>query len=197
MAENLPGRLVVVSGPSGAGKTTILERVLTDCPVPLVRSVSATTRPPRPGERYGVDYHFLSPDDFQSRRQRGDFLECFEVFGRGCWYGTLWSQITPSLQAGKWVVLNIDVNGARAVMERHPQAITIFVRPSSIEELGRRLVSRGTDSQQAIQRRLQQASEELACAPRYQYQVINDDIDQAVAHICSILTEQWEADRHD
>jgi guanylate kinase len=197
MAKNPAGRLVVVSGPSGAGKTTVLERVLAECRVPLVRSVSATTRPPRAGERDGVDYQFLSPEDFQARRQRGEFLECFEVFGRGCWYGTLWSQITPSLQAGKWVVLNIDVQGARTVMERDPRAITIFVRPSSIEELRRRLVGRGTDSQQAIQRRIEQASEELACAPRYQHQVINDNIDQAVSHICKILTDQWEADRHD
>ena len=84
--------------------------------MPLVRSVSATTRPPRSGETDGVDYHFLSDDEFQLRRQRGDFLECFEVFGQGHWYGTLWSEVTTGLAAGKWVVLEIDVQGAQAVM---------------------------------------------------------------------------------
>jgi guanylate kinase len=82
-------------------------------------SVSATTRPPRPGEVDAVDYHFLTEDDFQSRRQRGEFLECFEVFGRGHWYGTLLSEVTPSLDAGKWVVLEIDVQGAISVMQRY------------------------------------------------------------------------------
>jgi len=106
------GRLVVISGPSGAGKTTLVERVFQKCPLPLVRSVSATTRPPRRGETNGVDYHFLSPEEFQARKNRGEFLECFEVFGRGYWYGTLSSEVATGLAAGKWVVLNIDVNGA-------------------------------------------------------------------------------------
>ena len=191
------GRLVVVSGPSGAGKTTVLERVVQRCPVPLVRSVSATTRPPRPGEVEGVDYHFLSPVEFQARRERGEFLECFEVFGRGSWYGTLWSEVTSGLEAGKWVALNIDVHGAAAVMDRFEDAITIFVRPSSTDELHRRLVGRGTETEEIIRQRLREADFELSLAHRYRYQVINDDVDQAVDAVCRILTDQWESSRND
>ena len=178
--------LVVVSGPSGAGKTTLL-RKLFERSGRLVSSISATTRPPRPGERDGVDYHFLSDEDFHRRRERGQFIECFEVFGRGYWYGTLESAVTPSLAAGKWVVLEIDVQGAMAVLERYPDALTIFVRPGSVDELERRLRSRGTESPDAIERRLQVARQELSCADRYRYQVLNDDIDRAVAEIVEIL----------
>ena len=130
---------MVVSGPSGVGKTTLVDRLFQTCPLPLVRSVSATTRSPRGEEADGVDYHFVSPERFQALRDEGQFLECFEVFGRGYWYGTLWSEVRAGIQAGKWVVLNIDVHGAAAVMERFADAITIFVRPSSLEELRRRL----------------------------------------------------------
>ena len=191
------GRLVVVSGPSGAGKTTVIQQAFARCPVPLTRSISATTRPARNGEVDGVDYHFLGSAEFDARRQRGEFLESFEVFGRGYWYGTLWSEVTAGLNAGNWVVLNIDVNGARAVMDRFPDAITIFVRPGSIDELRRRLVRRGTETEEAIQQRLQQADEELSQAHRYRYQIINDDLDRAVNEICKILTEHWEASRND
>lgn len=186
------GRLVVVSGPSGAGKTSVLQRVFGASSLPLVQSVSATTRPPRSGETDGVDYHFLSDEEFQVRRQRGDFLECFEVFGQGHWYGTLESEVTTGLAAGKWVVLEIDVQGALAVMKRFPDAITIFLRPSSRQELERRLRGRGTETEEAIQRRLARADRELAQADRYQYQVINDNMDQAVQELCGILTSHWE-----
>jgi guanylate kinase len=182
------GRLVVVSGPSGAGKTSVMQRVYRACPVPLVRSVSATTRPPRSGETDGVDYHFLSEAEFELRRKRGDFLECFKVFTPGHWYGTLRSEVATGLAAGKWVVLEIDVQGAGAVIGQFPDAVTIFLRPGTREELERRLRGRGTETEQAIQRRLAQADRELALAGRYQYQVVNDKMDQAVQDICRILT---------
>ena len=144
----------MVSGPSGAGKTSVMRRVYGTCNVPLVRSVSATTRPPRNGEIDGVDYHFVTNDEFQLRRKRGEFIECFEVFGQAYWYGTLRSEVASGLNAGKWVVLEIDVQGAAAVLRQFVDAITIFVRPSSREELERRLRGRGTESDQALRRRL-------------------------------------------
>ncbi len=185
------GRLVVVSGPSGAGKTTVMKRVYQRCRLPLKASVSATTRPPRPGEFNGNDYYFLTAEEFADRRQRGEFLECCEVFGRGYWYGTLRSEVTSGLEAGKWVVLEIDVQGAQAVALKYPDAITVFVRPSSWEELQRRLRHRGTETEEAIQRRLQQAKYELSQADQYRYVVINDEIDHAVEEICAILTHEF------
>jgi guanylate kinase len=144
-----------------------------------------------------LDYHFLTNEAFAVRRQGGDFIECFEVFGQTYWYGTLWSEVTTGLNAGKWVVLEIDVQGALAVVQRFPNAITIFLRPGSREELERRLRGRGTETEEAIRRRLAQADHELAQANRYRYQVINDDMDHAVQDICGILTNEWERDRHD
>jgi guanylate kinase len=190
MAGGSPGKLVVVSGPSGVGKTTVLKRLFARCPLPLKASVSATTRPARPGEKDGVDYHFLTPEEFHRRRRAGEFLECFEVFGQGAWYGTPFAEVTPSVAAGKWVVLGIDVQGAMAVVARYPQSITVFIRPSSLAELERRLRGRRTESEEALVGRLQRARNELALADRYQYQVVNDDVDQAVEEICDILMQR-------
>jgi len=192
----VPGRMIVVSGPSGAGKTTVLRGVFAKCRLPLVASVSATTRAMRPGEVDGKDYHFLSSDEFEIRRKKGEFLECFEVFGRGYWYGTLLSEISSGVEAGKWVVLEIDVQGALYLMQRHDDVISIFIRPSSRGELERRLRGRGTETEEAIQRRLNQADRELALADRYCYQVVNDDMERAVEEMCSILTQESEADRN-
>lgn len=183
------GRLVVVSGPSGVGKNTVLAKVFSNAPVRLKASVSATTRPPRSGEVDGLDYHFLSPEEFCARKRRGEFLECFEVFGGGTWYGTLLSEVAPSLEEGKWVVLNIDVQGAASVVQRYPDAITIFLKPGSMEVLEDRLRGRKTEGEEAMRRRLEQAQNELAQADRYQYQVVNDDVDRAAGQICDILTQ--------
>lgn len=190
MNQTPQGRVVVISGPSGAGKTTLLKRVFETCPLPLVPSVSATTRAPRPREVDGVDYHFLSRDEFAQRRGQGDFLECFEVYGRGDWYGTLKSEVTPSLAAGKWVVLEIDVQGTFAVLEHFPDAITIFVEPKSLEELERRLRERKTESEDALQRRLEVARRELASKDRYRFRVVNEDLDQAIKDMCDVLLSQ-------
>ena len=192
MAGPLRGKIVVISGPSGVGKTTVVRRLRECSPVPLGLSISATTRPPRSDEVDGVHYHFLTKQEFARIRQEGGFLECFEVFGRGHWYGTLWSEVAPSLEAGKWVVLGIDVHGAEAVVQRYPQAITIFLRPRSLEQLESQLRGRQTDTEESIQRRLREAQAELARAPLYQHQVINDTVDQTVQQICEILTQSGD-----
>ena len=121
------------------------------------------------------------------RREAGEFLESIEVFGRGHWYGTLWSEVRSSLPRGKWVILEIDVDGMMSVVERYPDVITIFIHCGGIDELERRLRARNTDSEEAIRRRLEVARHELAYQNRYRYQILNDDVDQSVRQICEIL----------
>src|SRR4051812_26382282 len=186
MAALNQGRVIVISGPSGAGKSTLVKQLLERCPR-LEPSVSATTRSPRPGEVDGRDYHFLSRDAFERRRAAGKFLECAEVFHGGSWYGTLSDEVAPRLAAGQWVVLEIDVAGAQSILRHYPNAVTIFVRPDSLEELERRLRSRGTETEAVIERRLATAKEELALADMYRYQVTNQTVDRAVDEILRIL----------
>ena len=188
MSAGSTSRLVVISGPSGAGKSTVVRQLLQACPLPLVLSVSATTRQPRRGELEGVDYFFLTPQQFAARRETGDFLECKEYAGN--WYGTLQSQVTAGLAEGKWVLLEIDVEGTLAVLEKHPEALTIFVHSGSVEELERRLRARNTESEEALQRRLATARQELAQKSRYRFEVINRDVPQAVREVCDILLRQ-------
>jgi guanylate kinase len=178
-------RLVVISGPSGAGKSTVVRELMTSCPLSLWLSISATTRKPRRGEQEGVDYFFLTPDQFNARRDAGDFLECKEYAGN--WYGTLQSQVSAGLAEGKWVILEIDVEGTMAVLDKHPDALTIFVHSGSVEELERRLRARNTESEEALARRLATARRELAQKDRYRYEVINRDVREAVREVCEIL----------
>ena len=185
----IPGNLIIISGPSGSGKSTVVQRLMVESELPLALSVSATTRPPRPGEENGRDYIFLTDEEFQAKRQAGEFLECKEVFGRGYWYGTLRNVVSTGLNKGKWVLLEIDVQGALAVLQGYPQAITIFVHPGSVAELEKRLRNRGTETQDSIQRRLDVASEELALRHHYTHEVINDEIDTTVQHLCKLLVQ--------
>jgi guanylate kinase len=182
-----PGQLVIISGPSGAGKSTVVRVLMDLCPLPLVLSISATTRPPRENETDGKDYHFLTEQNFKQRQQEGYFLECKEVFGRGYWYGTLRQAVTTGLQAGDWVILEIDVEGAASVMEEVPDVTTIFLHAGSMEELGQRLRSRGTDSEEAILRRLDVAQSEMARCNQYDHVVENADPVEAARDICEIL----------
>jgi guanylate kinase len=186
------GKLVIISGPSGAGKSTVVRQVLEECPLPLTLSVSATTRAPRSGESDGVDYYFLTREEFFRRRDNKEFLECKEVFGRGDWYGTLRGTVTAGLEQGKWVVLEIDVEGALSVLPQHPDAITIFVHCGSLEELQRRLRGRATESEASLERRLEVARQELALADRYRHTVINQTVSVAASEICGILKQYVE-----
>lgn len=186
-AEQGKGRLIVVSGPSGVGKGTLLRKVLRESGLPLTLSVSATTRPPRPGESDGGEYYFLSPEVFREKRENGEFLECFEVFQSGHWYGTLREEVETKRDAGHWVVLEIDVQGGLAVRERFPDAAMIFIRPKNRDVLKERLAKRGTESPDAAEKRLQQAITELDLADRYAYQVVNDDLDVASGELHKIL----------
>ena len=190
MPKNEPGKLVVLSGPSGVGKSTVVGEVLGQFPDRLRLSVSATTRPPRPNEQDGPHYHFLTDQQFSERRERGEFVETIEVFGRGHWYGTLWSEVRPFLAAGKWVLLEIDVDGAENVLEQFNKPISIFLRPDSLEELERRLRNRGTENEKSIERRLSVARRELELADRYEYQVVNKTVAQAVDDISQILQDK-------
>jgi len=188
-------RVLVLSGPSGSGKSTIVDRLLNESPVRLREAVSATTRRPRPAEVDGKDYFFLSHEEFAAKRERGDFVECAEVHGVGDWYGTLASEISRAERESVWALLEIDVEGALAVMERYPGALTIFVLAPSMEEYRIRLESRGTETSEAISRRIATASREVQQAERYRYSVINDDLDRAVLEITTILSA-WEEQSH-
>ena len=164
--DRQPGQLVIVSGPSGAGKSTVLRQLLESCELPMEMSISATTRQPRAGEVDGRDYHFVSREQFESMRRQGAFLECMEVFGRD-WYGTPVGPVDVALQAGKWIILEIDVQGALSVMKQRRDTLSFFIHPGSRQELERRLRSRSTDDEAAIRRRLEVADEELAALSYY------------------------------
>jgi guanylate kinase len=178
-------RVFVITGPSGVGKGTLI-RLLRERVPELALSVSATTRAPRPGEEDGVDYHFLSDAEFARRVEAGEFVEWAEYSGRR--YGTLRSELQRHLDEGRPVVLEIELQGARQVREAMPEAVQIFIEPPDREALKDRLVGRGTDDPDAIARRLAVAERELAAAGEFQYRVVNDRLDEAVARLVEIVT---------
>lgn len=181
------GRVIVFSGPSGVGKGTLLKRLFATGRFPLTSSVSATTRAPRPGERDGVEYWFLTREEFLRRRDRGDFLESFEVYPGGAWYGTLLATVVDAVKKGDWVVLEIDVKGAKSVVEKIPEATTIFIEPPTIGDLKKRLEGRGSEKPEEIAKRVAQAQSEIDSSGFYQYRVVNDDLDAALDEIIKIL----------
>ena len=175
---------IVLSAPSGAGKTTIARRLLAERG-DVGYSVSCTTRAPRPGEIDGVDYHFLSTDDFARRRTAGEFAETAEVHGRP--YGTLRSEVQKVLTAGRHVMMDIDVQGAAQFSRAFPQSALIFIIPPSIEVLVERLTRRGSEDRAELLNRLRSAQAELHEIGRYHYVVVNDDLDRAVARVSAII----------
>jgi guanylate kinase len=180
-------RIIVLSGPSGSGKSTIVNRLVERAPVKLVKAISATTRRPRAGEKEGQDYYFLSQDEFERRRLAGDFLEYAEVFGSGSWYGTLKGELERAEKAGGWALLEIDVEGAKNVARAYPETVTIFLTAADDREYEQRLRGRGTETEEAVQRRLAVARKELAESSFYRYRVVNDQLDRAVDEIAHIL----------
>ncbi|HSS45655.1 MAG TPA: guanylate kinase [Thermoanaerobaculia bacterium] len=180
------GDLFIVSSPSGGGKTTLIRRLLGNPPgPPLTFSVSHTTRPMREGEENGREYHFVGVEEFQRMVQREEFLEHNEVHGQI--YGTSRAEVMPRLAGGQDVVLDIDVQGARDIRSVLPEAVTIFIVPSSPEELERRLRSRGLDGEEAIGKRLINAAREVQQAHEFQYVIVNDDLDRATLELESIV----------
>ncbi len=177
------GRLFVVSAPSGAGKTSLLKALIERTPA-LVFSISYTTRPPRPGEVDGRDYHFIDRERFRAMRDAGEFLESAEVFGNG--YGTAAADVEHERAAGRDVVLEIDWQGARQVRRKAPEAISIFILPPSRRSLRARLTRRGTDSESTIARRMDAAAAEMAHWNEYDYVIVNDDFEGALAELAAV-----------
>ena len=181
------GKLFVITAPSGAGKTSLIEAVMREDPS-LKISVSYTTRSPRAGERDGVDYHFVDDVTFEAMRRRGEFLESAEVHGNH--YGTARKVILAAVAAGDDLLLEIDWQGARQVRRLYPECVGIFILPPSIEELERRIRLRGKDAEDVIQRRLQNAREELEHAGEFKYVIINKDFDTARRELAEILRKE-------
>jgi guanylate kinase len=179
--------LFVVTGPSGVGKGTLIKELLRRVPG-LELSVSATTRRPREGEKDGVDYHFLSEEEFDRRLAEGDFMEHAAYSGHR--YGTLVSEVAPRLAEGVGVVLEIEVQGARQVRARMPDAVLVFVAPPSPEDLRERLEGRGTDAPEQIERRLRVAEEELAAQPEFSHVIVNDEVDRAAEELAALVRRE-------
>jgi guanylate kinase len=177
--------ILVITGPSGVGKGTLI-RLLLDRFPRMALSISATTRAPRPGERHGVDYWFLSPEEFQRRIEGDEFLEWAEYAGHR--YGTLKSELERDVDV---LVLEIEVQGARQVRERLPEAVSVFIAPPSEEALRTRLVGRGSDVPEQIEQRLAVASEELAAREEFDHVVVNDDLEASVQELEQLVATIW------
>lgn len=178
------GRLFVVSAPSGAGKTTLC-RGLREHFGDIAYSVSFTTRSPRPGERDGVDYHFISEAEFKDGIENGRWAEWADVYGNH--YGTSAAALERTLSAGQNLLLEIDVQGCAQIVERFPEAVTIFIMPPSFDALRERLAGRGQDDPAVIERRLQAAKQEMNQAHRYRHVIVNDKLETALAELIAVV----------
>jgi len=183
----MPGKLMILSAPSGAGKSS-LARALVEAVPGTVISVSHTTRAPRPGERDGVDYFFVDRANFEAMVRAGRFLEHAQVFDN--FYGTSRDAIEAELYRGHNVLLDIDWQGARRIRDQMPEAVSVFILPPSRRALEDRLRSRGQDSEEVIRRRMRDAVSEMSHAPEFQYRVVNDDFEAAVADLRALLEDR-------
>ncbi len=182
--QSYPPVLIVISAPSGAGKTTICHKLLERNP-DFRLSISATTRPPRHSEQNGVDYFFLTEQEFREKVSHGEFLEYEKVFDH--YYGTLGKTVEDYLHQGHSILFDIDVNGALRIKQNYPTALLIFIRPPSLAELKTRLRNRKTDDPEEIEKRLKRLPEEYAKADFFDYVVVNDDLDRTVEKIEKII----------
>lgn len=188
------GKVIIISAPSGCGKSTIIKALRERGSIDMGFSVSATNRQPRPGEKNGEHYYFLTTEEFREAIERGDFVEYEEVYP-GRYYGTLKSEIDRITEEGHNVVLDIDVKGGERVKKlMGDRAISMFILPPSIDELRRRLEGRGTDAPDVIDQRVGRAEFELSFAPRYDCRVVNDDLQEAVDNAERILKEFVDAE---
>ena len=183
----MTGKLFVITAPSGAGKTSLIDAVMHD-DASLKLSISYTTRAPRKGEKNGVDYHFIDDPGFLAMKQRGEFLEDAQVHGYR--YGTAKKVITEALARGDDLILEIDWQGAQQVRAIYPQAVGIFILPPSVEELERRMRSRGQDAEEVIRRRVEAAREELTHAGEFKYAIINKHFDTAKEELAEIIRKE-------
>ncbi|WP_291529195.1 guanylate kinase [Bacteroides sp. UBA939] len=182
------GKLIIFSAPSGSGKSTIINYLLTQN-LNLAFSCSATSRPPRGTEQHGVEYFFLSPDEFRARIANDEFLEYEEVY-KDRYYGTLKSQVETQLAAGQNVVFDVDVVGGCNIKKYYgDRALSVFIQPPSVEELRRRLVGRGTDTPEVIDARVAKAEYELTFAPKFDKVIVNDDLEMAKAEALRVIKE--------
>lgn len=179
------GKLIVIAGPSGVGKGSLVRRLLARDPEGLALSVSVTTRPPRPSEVEGRDYLFVDPTSFRARAEAGGLLEWADVFGNA--YGTPAEAVERQRDAGRDVILEIDVQGARQVRERAPDAVLLFLAPPSLAVLETRLRGRGTESEERMARRLEKAAWEIGQAGWFDHVVVNDDLERATKEVAAII----------
>ncbi len=184
------GKMIIVSAPSGSGKSTIVQWLMREHPeLRLYFSISCTSRPPRGTERHGVEYFFLSPEEFRQRIARNEFLEFEEVYADR-FYGTLKAQVERQREEGQNVVFDVDVKGGCNIKQHYGnEALSLFIQPPSVEELRRRLVGRATDSPEAIENRLAKASYELTFAPRFDHVIVNDNLETAKQETLAVVKE--------